>query len=248
MSTDSNRFGPLGFVLVGALGMLILTAAAWGVRGLLRRSPTPLSAVASADAKADVPPVDEPLIRPVVPESSKLAGTPAETVNEPLVEEGKNSGEPAETKPPKGDKRTLEDILEEKARKSAEELAKAAEEDDGFEADRAYLEANFLKRKEQMLKIIDGYYECSDEQRDDYLRTAMEKLRREIEADRQAAGLSAQPRNRGRMRQEFMGMIGENTSEQEKTKIKTFFGDVMQRQFAKFQAQLEHQIDSPPAE
>ncbi|NIA21454.1 MAG: hypothetical protein GWP05_05685 [Anaerolineaceae bacterium] len=240
MNTGASKLGPLGFMLVGALGMLILIAAGWGAMGLLRRDQTPPPpAVASADAKPDLPPVSEP---------SEPDSGPAETVNEPVAEEGKDSGQPAEAKPPEGDKRTLEEILEEKARKSAEELAKAAAEDDGFEADRAYLEANFLKRKEQMLKIIDGYYEHPDEQRDDYLRGALEKLRREAEADRQAAGLPAQPRNQRRMWQEFMGMIGENSSEQEKTQIKTFLGDVMQRRFARFQAQFERQINGPAAE
>ena len=248
MSTGTGKLGPVGFMLVGALGMLILVAAGWGAMGLLGGDEPLPPAVASVDVEPDVPPLDEPLVPPAVPEPSEPDSAPTETAIEPVAEAEKDPGQPAETKPFEGDKRTLEEILEEKARKSAEELARAAEEDDGFEQDRAYLEANFVKRKEQMLKIIDGYYDRPDEQRDDYLREAMERLGREAEADRQAAGLPAQPRNRGRMWREFMGMIGENTTEQEKTKIKGFLGDVVQRQVARFQARLERQIDGPPTE
>jgi len=243
MSADTRKLGPAGFMLIGALGMSILIAAAWGAMGLLRRDDTPPPlAVASADAKPDVPPVDEPLVRPAVPEPSEPASAPVETVN---AEEGRDSGEPAETKPSEGDKRTLEEILEEKARKSAEELAKAAEEDGGFEADKAHLEANFLKRKKQFMAIIDGYFDRPLEEREAYMRESFRKLGEQVAAEREAAGLPPQSRNNRRMMGEFFRMAGQNLNDEEKEKVLTFTKDIMRSQMAKFEARMEQQLKGP---
>ena len=233
MSAGTRKLGLAGFLLIGALGMLILIAAAWAARGLLRRDETP-PPVASADAKPDVP--------PVVAEPSEPAGAPVETVNEPVAEEGKVSGEPAETKPSEGDQQTLEEILEEKARKSAEELAKAAEEDGGFEADKAHLEANFLKRKKQLMAIIDGYFERTLEEREAYMRESFQKLGEEVAAEREAAGLPPQSHNNRRMMGEFFRMAGENLNDEEKEKVLAFTKDIMRSQMARFEARVEQQL------
>lgn len=242
MSTGTSRHNPLGFMLIGALGMLILIAAAWGAWHVLQPDEVaPPQTVASTDPKPD----PEPVAPPAESEPPEPESAPTEVASEPAGEDLKESDESADAKPSEGDKRTLEEILEEKARRSAEELAKAAEEDGGFEADKAHLEANFQKRKKQFMSIIDGYFDRPLEEREAYMRESFQKLGEEIAAEREAAGLDPQPRNQRRMMGEFFRMAGENLNEEEKEKVLDFTKDIMRSQMAKFEARLEQQLKGP---
>lgn len=132
------------------------------------------------------------------------------------------------------------------------EAGKAGSEDPALaeanrQADRehelAYMNATFDNNKARLMQIIDAYFELPMDERPDYLRTAFEELRKTVEAERTADGMPARPPQGPAMMQEFMKTFSERSTEEEKVKVKQFFGDVMQMQMARFQAEMERRLD-----
>ncbi|MBN2584427.1 MAG: hypothetical protein JXL80_15305 [Planctomycetes bacterium] len=238
MNQTRSQPNAMLLVLSGAIGALVVVAAAWGVWMWLQPDEAEPAAVLATppDAPAESP-VETP-VPAVEPEPAPVAvaavGNRAEA--EPAL--GPESVDVPE--------KTPEEILMEKARKSAEQYAEQANTDDGFEEEQAFLEARFDQRKKQFMDSIDGYFAQPEDKRDEYLRKIGEEFRKQSEAERLEAGLPAQPRNQGRMWAEFMRMSQEKMTDEEKAKVKDFMNDMVKRQVARFQAEMERQLNSPP--
>jgi len=222
-------------VLSGAAGALALAAVAWGIWTWSQRSAT----LASSPAAPAVMAAEQPSPEIVAVEPAAEPAAP-ETNPEATIEPAAGTDSAPET--PK----TPEEMLAERARASAEQLANQEADDPDAERERAYMEASFDKLRQESMAMIDGYFAQPEDKRDEYLRKAGEEFRKRMEAERLAAGLPAQPKNPGRIWMEVMQMNQERMSEEEKARILEFTNDIAQRQMARFRANMERQLGVQP--
>jgi hypothetical protein len=222
-------------VFSGAVGALALAAVAWGIWMWSRQQAAPAPSAA---------PVVE-----VAVDTAETEIASAPELEPPAIARWPAAIEPAgvSEEAPSERPKTPEERLAERARASAEQFAEQEEDDDpDAERERAYMQGVFDRARREWMGMIDGYFEQPDDKRDEYLRTAGEEFRKRMEAERLAAGLPAQPRNPGRVWMEVMRMNQEQMTDEEKARVMEFANDIVQRQMARFKAQMERQLGVAP--
>jgi hypothetical protein len=220
MSLSGTSRLAVTFMLVGAAAMLVLVAGGWAAYHYLAASPEPVVAAAPAVA------------------------APAPVVPVPVVEAPKPVAVVAKVEPPEAAK--PEPAAKEEPAKKPEEAKPTDEEKErAFQAEVAFMERRFDEHKAMYMNMIDAYLALPADQRLDYLRKVGEDLRQQIENERQLEGLPARAGDQRRAMGEMLRMFRERGTEDEKKKVSTFMGDMVQQQMARFQAEMQKQINGP---
>ena len=228
------------FALLGAALMGVVLGGAWvGYQLWSGGQGRAEATVASAKDAAALAVPEQPAAAPKAEPASRAVVPPAP---EPLAQArpaapAAQGDEPAQSE--------AQSASPDEAKVAAAREAQAREK--AHQEELAYMEKKFDERKAQWMTIIDAYLALPAEERQDYLRKAMEELRQADEAERQTLGLPARPRNQPAVFREMMGMMRDRLTEDEKKKVGTFMADVMQNQVARMQAEIERQLRTPPA-
>lgn len=236
MAGKTDTGAAVKFMILGAVAMLAVGALVLGVQHLVASGAGQPKDSAPPVAPA---PVDVAANGPVsMAESSKVAdAAPAVAPAAPVAEKPKIET-PAEA--PKAETPAADAPPEPSAEeKAALEAAQRAEE---LEKERAHMKETFEARKKQVMGIIDTYLALPIDQRPDYLDKSIRELMAIAQAEREAAGLPARPRRGNMMGGEFLKMLGDNATAEEKQKVQTFVNDVIQMQVAKFQAEMAERL------
>lgn len=116
-----------------------------------------------------------------------------------------------------------------------------------WQREKVFMEQRFFQMKDRMMASIDAYYQLPENERINYMQQFMRQSMEEMAADREAAGLPAQPSGRFQQRigREFMQSFLQKATPQEKDKFNTFIGDVAKDHMRQMQRQMEERMANP---
>lgn len=236
MAAASEKQLAVRYMLLGMLVMLVIVGLVWGVAHLAgpgddtpATTPKAGAVAVAQDDGSPRPGADE------VPESSKVTDLEAKAAASAAALEKKAADLKAADAPEGKEAPTAEELEEQRRQEDAKREAMQQKEI-------AFMEDSFDEMKPKLMGIIDAYFDKPMEERPDYFRQAMKEFGETMRAEREAAGLPGRPRGRPRMMGEFLRVANEKFSDEEKTKVKAFMGDVMQMQMARFQSEVDSRL------
>lgn len=255
MATKPSGKYALGFMLLGALLLLAVEGASYGVYRMMNPPEVMLGDGPIVDAgqvaTADDPAAASTDIASTGMQADSEAGAMTGAGGHPARDQTGDDDDEASATTTAGavrDQSTgsagpAEDSAEAEGGENAEE---ALSDEELAAREAAFVREHFEEHKQRLMAMIDDYFALPLDERPEYLKASFKAWGEQVQDQREAAGLPRESRSGPAVFHTFMGQMRESGTPEERLKMARFIGDVISMKSAEAQVRIDESLGVSP--